>query len=128
MEPNNQDKLLKQGQKVQDGTVQFDQMTGQRLEGQFSNPVGASFDINTGKKISTSLLKEDVRPLTIPTAMPDTTATGTSAYVDSISTPAPAQPTTPQAPSRKRLTELTQRLGQESSLLNQEFERQGVVG
>jgi len=126
MEPNN-NKSLRQGQQVQDGTVQFDEMTGRKLsEGQFSNPVGAEFDINTGKKISTSLLKEDVRPLTIPSAVPDTTATGTSAYVDSISTPAPVQPTTPQAPSRKRLTELTQRLGQESSLLNKEFEKQGA--
>lgn len=126
MEPNN-NKSLRQGQQVQDGTVQFDEMTGRKLsEGQFSNPVGAEFDINTGKKISTSLLKEDVRPLTIPSAVPDTTATGTSAYVDSISTPAPVQPTTPQAPSRKRLTELTQKLGQESSMLNKEFEKQGA--
>lgn len=127
MEPNNQENLLRQGQQVQGGTVQFDQMTGKRLsEGQLSNPVGATFDINTGKKIPTSLLKEDVRPLTIPTPVPDTSATGLSSYVDSVATPAPQAPQTPQAPSRKRLTELTQKLGQESALLNKQYETEGV--
>lgn len=126
MEPNNLNNVVQQGQQVQGGTVQFDQMTGKKLsQGQFSNPVGALFDINTGKKIPTSLMKEDVRPLTIPTAVPDTSATGLSSYVDSIATPT-APVTAPQAPSRKRLTELTQKLGQESSLLNRQYEKEGV--
>lgn len=95
----NQNPLLRQGDAVRNangatvGNVQFDQMTGQRLnQGQYSNPAGAAFNINSGQSFVQPNMNTpfpvanlNATPLNIPTMAASTAATGAQEFIASTS-------------------------------------------